>query len=73
MWTKSGVALDKVEPVAFRAENAIISTRTKVSHHHSHHGQHMAALKVSPLSPFVRVQHTTATKALPLSPFVRVM
>src|SRR6266568_2600108 len=73
MWTKSGVPLDKVEPVAFRAENAIISARTKVSHHHSHHRQHMAAIKVAPLSPFVRVQHTTATKAVPLSPFARVM
>jgi hypothetical protein len=73
MWTKSGVPLDKVEPVAFRAENAIISARTKVSHHHSHHRQHMAAIKVAPLSPFVRVQHTTATKAVPLSPFERVM
>src|SRR6266536_2516691 len=73
MWTKSGVPLDKVEPVAFRAENAIISARTKVSHHHSHHRRHMAAIKVAPLSPFVRVQHTTATKAVPLSPFARVM
>ena len=74
MWTKSGVPLDKVEPVAFRAENAIISARTKVSHHHSHHHhQHMAAIKVAPLSPFVRVQHTTGTKTVPLSPFERVM
>jgi hypothetical protein len=73
MWIKSGVPLDKVEPVAFRAENAVISARTKVSHHHSQHRQHMAALKVAPLSPFVRVQQTTATKALPLSPFMRVM
>jgi hypothetical protein len=73
MWTKSGVPLDKVEPVAFRAESAIISARTKVSHHHSHHRQHMAAIKVAPLSPFVRVQHTTGTKAVPLSPFERVM
>jgi hypothetical protein len=73
MWTKSGVPLDKIEPVAFRAEHAIISVRTKVSHHHSHHRRHMAAIKVAPLSPFVRVQHTTATKAVPLSPFARVM
>ncbi len=73
MWTKSGVPLDKVEPVAFRAENAIISARTKVSHHHSHHRQHMAAIKVAPLSPFVRVQHTTGTKTVPLSPYARVM
>jgi hypothetical protein len=74
MWTKSGVPLDKVEPVAFRAENAIISARAKVSHHsHHHHRQHLAAIKVAPLSPFVRVQHTTGTKAVPLSPFERVM
>src|SRR6266516_3106732 len=73
VWIKSGVPLDKVEPVAFRAENAVISMRTKVSHHHFHHRQHVAALKVAALSPFVRVQHTTATKALPLSPFMRVM
>jgi hypothetical protein len=73
MWIKSGVPLDKVEPVAFRAENAIISVRTKVSHRHSHHRQHTTATKVAPLSPFVRVQRTTAIKMVPLSPFVRVM
>jgi hypothetical protein len=73
MWIRSGVPLEKVEPVAIGSENAIISTRTKVSHHHSHHRQHMAALKVAPLSPFARVQHTTATKVLPLSPFMRLM
>jgi len=56
MWTMSGVALDKVEPVVFRAQNAIISARTKVLHrHHSHHRQHTTAVKVAPLSPFARV------------------
>ncbi len=73
MWIKSGVPLDKVEPVVFRAENAIISARTKVSHRHSHHRQHTTTIKVAPLSPFVRAQRTTAIKMVPLSPFVRVM
>src|SRR5262249_27453612 len=76
MWIRSGVPLEKVEPVAIGAENAIISTRTKVSHdhaHYSHHRQHMAALKVAPLSPSAGVQHPTATKVLPISPFMRLM
>ncbi len=73
MWTKSGVPLEKVEPVAFRPESAIISARTKVSHHHFHHRQHTKTIKVAPLSPFARVQHTTAIKVVPISPFARVM
>jgi hypothetical protein len=76
MWIKSGVPLEKIESVALRAENAIISTRMKVSHHrgrYSHHRQHMAALKVAPLSPFVRVQHAAPIKVVPLSPYARVM
>src|SRR5262249_8535488 len=76
MWIKSGVPLEKVESVAIGAENAIISTRTKVSHHHSHYShqrQHTAAIKVARLSPFVRVQHAAPTKVVPLSPYARVM
>jgi hypothetical protein len=76
MWIKSGVPLEKVEPVAIRAESAIISTRTKVSHHdsdHPHHRRHMATIKVARLSPFVRVQHTAPIKVVPLSPYARVM
>jgi hypothetical protein len=73
MWTKSGVPLEKVEHVALRTESAIISVRTKVSHHRSHHRQPTKSIKVAPLSPFVRVQQTTATKIVPLSPFERVM
>jgi hypothetical protein len=75
MWIKSGVPLDKVEPVALRAENAIISIRMKISHHHSdhHHRRHMPAIKVARLSPFVRVQHAAPIKVVPLSPYARVM
>jgi hypothetical protein len=76
MWIKSGVPLEKVEPVAIGAENAIISTRTKISHHHSdytHHRQHKAAIKVARLSPFVRVQQPAPIKLVPLSPYARVM
>jgi hypothetical protein len=73
MWTKSGVPLEKVEHVALRTESAIISVRTRVSHHRSHHRPHAKSIRVAPLSPFVRVQHTTATKIVPLSPFERFM
>jgi hypothetical protein len=75
MWIKSGVPLEKVEPVALRAENAIISIRMKISHHsdHTHHRQHRAAIKVARLSPFVRVQHAAPIKVVPLSPYARVM
>jgi hypothetical protein len=76
MWIKSGVPLEKVEPVAIGAANAIISTRTKISHHHSHYSHqrlHTAAIKVARLSPFVRVQHAAPIKMVPLSPYARVM
>jgi hypothetical protein len=76
MWIKSGVPLEKVEPVAIRAESAIISTRMKISHHHSdhtHHRQHRAAIKVARLSPFIRVQHAAPIKVAPLSPYARFM
>ena len=76
MWVKSGVPLEKVEPVAIGAESAIISTRTKISYHHSdytHHRQHKAAITVARLSPFVRVQQPAPIKVMPLSPYARVM
>src|SRR5262249_6401220 len=76
MWIKSGVPLENVEPVAIGAANAIISTRTKISHHHSYYSHqrlHTAAIKVARLSPFVRVQHAAPIKMVPLSTYARVM